>query len=419
MATTKLKIRNDLAKQSAGPTAIYVQYTYQSKPKYFNTGKKIEPEYWDAAGQCVKRSYRGYTTLNDFIKGKRRTIDEIIIDCQRRKIEPTPQYVSHLFDRLSATRLPEVNKDLLELYEQWQAENLGKLGRLTLKTRRTLLTHLMAYQEYSKQKITLESITLDFHSKFTSFLISVRNLSPNTIGGLIKVLKTFLGKMVEKGINTNLAFQNKSFNKPSAPVDLIALTQDELDQLFNADLSSHGRLAKVRDLFVFGCVTGLRFSDMENLKAENFRTDSIDFITLKTRDRLSVPLVPQARAILAKYEGRLPEVMSNQKMNDYLKELCQLVGIDEPVQKVRYIGSTRVSTSAPKYEMVSTHTARRTFITLALERGSRPEIVMRLTGHKDIRTMMRYVRLTDKLTHQEFLRPYGEGTGSPGDMKAI
>jgi integrase len=136
----------------------------------------------------------------------------------------------------------------------------------------------------------------------------------------------------------------------------------------------------------------------------------IDFITLKTKDRLKVPLAPYAKAILAKHEGGLPEVMSNQKLNDYLKELCQLCGIDEPVQKVSYIGSKRIEVKAPQYEMVSTHTARRTFIPLALERGTRPEIVMRITGHKDIKTMMKYVRLTDKATHNEFLRPYGDGS---------
>ncbi len=193
-------------------------------------------------------------------------------------------------------------------------------------------------------------------------------------------------------------------------MDLVALTKEEVNRLFKADLSKHTRLARVRDLFVFSCVTDLRFSDIGNLKLENFRHYTIDFITLKTRDRLSIPLVPYARAILSRYEGRLPEAISIQNMNDYLKELCQLVGIDEPVQRVHYIGSTRIELKAPKYEMVSTHTARRTFITLALERGTRPEIVMSITGHKDIKTMMKYVRLTDKVTHNEFLRPYGEGT---------
>src|SRR5689334_15403337 len=107
MATTKLKIRNDLVKKSGGgETAIYVLYTYQGKAKYFNTGKKIEPAYWDAKGQCVKRAYRGYTTLNDFINGKQRQIDEIIIDAQKRNIEPTPEYVEQQFELLSAPTLP-------------------------------------------------------------------------------------------------------------------------------------------------------------------------------------------------------------------------------------------------------------------------------------------------------------------------
>jgi integrase len=409
MATTKLKIRNDLVKKSGGgPTVIYVQYTYDRKPKYFNTGKKIEPEYWDEANQCVKRSYRGYTTINDFIKSRRRVIEEIVIDAQKRNIKPTLEYVEQQYELISAPTLPEANKDFFQLFEQCLNEDQHTTVLSTIKQRRTAMNHLKAYQTYSKRKITLEAITLDFYNKFTSYLISVANLSPNTIGAIIKNLKIFLNKMTETGINTNLAFQHKNFSKPSAPVDLIALTQEELDQLFYADLSRHTRLAKVRDLFVFGCVTGLRFSDIENLKPENFRPDTIDFITLKTRDRLSIPLVPYARAILARYEGKLPEVMSNQKMNDYLKELCQLCGIDDPVQKVRYVGSARIESKAPKFEMVSTHTARRTFITLALERGTRPEIVMRITGHKDIKTMMKYVRLTDKAAHTEFLRPYGK-----------
>jgi integrase len=410
MATTKLVIRKNKI-NAAGECVVYVLYTHDGNTTQFSTEKKIDPNFWNPKRGEARdvEGFKGAKKFNSAIKAKKAIVDDIVSEAQYRNIDPSLAYVRQQYELLSKPDLPEANKDFFSLYEQYIEDNRTKKAYNTLKQHRNALNHLKEYQAFSKRKITLDNITLDFHAKFTSYLISVKNHSPNSIGDVIKNLKIFLGKLTEDGINTNQAFRHKSFSKPSAPVDLIALTQSELDQLYTADLSGHSRLARVRDLFVFGCVTGLRFSDIENLKPENFRPDSIDFITLKTKDRLSVPLVPYARAILARYEGRLPEVMSNQKMNDYLKELCQLCGIDEPVQRVRYLGSTRIESKAPKWEMVSTHTARRTFITLALERGTRPEIVMRITGHKDIKTMMKYVRLTDKAAHSEFLRPYGEG----------
>jgi integrase len=410
MASTKLKIRNDLVKKSGGSaTTIYLMYTYQGKPKYFSTGKKIEPIYWDAANQCVKRSYRGYTTLNDFIKGKKRDLESIVIEAQKRKIEPTLQYVERQYELLNTTTLPEENKDFFYLYDCFIEANRGKKAFNTSKKQTSVRTHIKAFEQHTKYQVTLESINLDFHNRFTTYLIKDKNFAPNTIGQLITCLKVFLNSLTESGINTNLAFRQKAFNKPSAPVDLVALTKEELDLLYKADLSKDLRLERVRDVFVFGCVTGMRFSDIENLKTENIKADTIEFTTLKTKDRLSVPLTPYARFILSKYGGKLPKIIRIQNMNVYLKELGQLCGIDEPVQKVRYLGSTRIESKAPKYELMSTHTARRTFCTLALERGTRPEIVMRITGHKDIKTMMKYVRLTDKAAHQEFLRPYEEG----------
>ncbi len=415
MATTKLVIRKNKI-NAVGECVIFILYTYKEKTTQFSTEKKIEPRFWNSAKGEAKdvEGFKGANKFNSALKAKKAKIDDIVSEAQYRNIEPTLEYVRQQFDLIKTPTLPDIKQNFFQMYDDYIEANRSKKAYNTLKQHRNTYNHLKSYQDYSKRKITLEGITLDFHSKFTSYLIAQKNLSPNSIGDIIKNLKIFLGKLTDDEVNTNMAFRHKSFSKPSAPVDLIALTQSELDTLFNADLFRHTRLAKVRDLFVFGCVTGMRFSDIENLKLENFRPDSIDFITLKTKDRLTVPLVPQARAILAKYEGRLPEVMSNQKLNDYLKELCQLCGIDEPVQKVSYLGSTRIEVKAPKYELVSTHTARRTFITLALERGTRPEIVMRITGHKDIKTMMKYVRLTDKATHNEFLRPYSEESKNIG-----
>lgn len=146
---------------------------------------------------------------------------------------------------------------------------------------------------------------------------------------------------------------------------------------------------------------------MANLKRENIKEETIEFITIKTKDQLSVPIIFYARQILVKYGNKLPRVMSNQKMNDYLKELGKVAGLSHQVQKVKFLGVKRIDTCVPKFELLSTHTARITFVTLSLEKGMRPEEVMRLTGHKNIKTLMKYVKITNQVVKISMLRAWG------------
>jgi translation initiation factor IF-2 len=119
------------------------------------------------------------------------------------------------------------------LFDQFVQDSLSKLAPSTIAQIKKSINHLRAYEAYSKLKITFKGITQEFYDKLTNYLIIEKNHSPNTIADVIKNLKMFLGKMTEVGINTNMAFRHKSFKKPSAPVDLIAMTQKEVDILFN------------------------------------------------------------------------------------------------------------------------------------------------------------------------------------------
>lgn len=169
--------------------------------------------------------------------------------------------------------------------------------------------------------------------------------------------------------------------------------------ILNYDLSEHSTLIKVRDIFCFGCFTGQRYSDIARLRREDIR-DGIWFLkTKKTKDSLEIPLNDFALEILAKYKtssSPLPDI-SNQKMNYYLKDLGKLLDINDVTIKTRYSGKDVIEEIKPKYEFLSTHTARRTFVTLSLEKGMRPETVMSITGHKDYKTMQRYLKITSKV----------------------
>ncbi|RZK10380.1 MAG: hypothetical protein EOO43_20345 [Flavobacterium sp.] len=177
---------------------------------------------------------------------------------------------------------------------------------------------------------------------------------------------------------------------------MIYLTENELLKIYNLKGLSKS-LEMVKDAFCLGCFTGLRFSDLSELRLANLKQNFIELKSKKTRDFLGIPLNDYAKEILKKHDGNPPMMISNQKMNDYIKDIGEIAEIDNPIILTKYQGATKIEKSEPKYKFLSTHTARRTFVTLSLEKGMRPEVVMSITGHKDYATFKKYIKLTENV----------------------
>ncbi len=172
----------------------------------------------------------------------------------------------------------------------------------------------------------------------------------------------------------------------------MTLTEAELLSLFTLDLSEAMRLERARDLFCFGAFTGQRWSDISNVSKEQIRSGAWDFISTKTKKRIIVPLkgfAASALTILEKYDYQFP-IISAQKFNDYIKDAAKLAKIDSEVVIKRYSGREEVEFRAPKWQYVSSHMARRTFVTILLQRGVPATTIMKLTGHRDLRTLLKY-----------------------------
>ena len=218
------------------------------------------------------------------------------------------------------------------------------------------------------------------------------------------LLKWFLNWATERGYNHNLAYKhfNPRLKRTRRPV--IYLTLEELQRLNALSFApDQRRLEYTRDTFLFLCFSGLRWSDMNLLRRGDVGADCIQITTEKTEDSLTIELNNVTRRILDKYKGiRFPNdralpVLTNQKMNLLLKEVCRMAGIDTLVRITRYRGQERIDTYYPKYELVGTHAGRRTFATQSLSRGIPAEIVMKWTGHKDYRAMKPYIAVVDEL----------------------
>lgn len=191
--------------------------------------------------------------------------------------------------------------------------------------------------------------------------------------------------------------------------EVIHLTWEELLHLYNLNIDkpAHQHLARVRDVFCFCCFTSLRYSDVEKLRRSDIKGNSIVVVTKKTVDGLTIDLNKYSRAILDKYadfhfeDDKALPVISNSNMNDYLKALGKLAGFEEPQRIVYFIGNERHEEVYPKYELLTTHCGRRTFIVNALYLGIPAEVVMKWTGHSDYKAMKPYIKIVDKLKVQE------------------
>ena len=216
-------------------------------------------------------------------------------------------------------------------------------------------------------------------------------------------MKWFLRWSCKKGYNTHTFFENFKPKLKSTQKKIIFLTPTEFKQFREYQIPEQKKyLERVRDVFLFQCFTGLRYSDVENLKKSDVKDNFIEVTTMKTNDSLKIELNQYSRGILDKYKdykdskGRALPIITNQRMNEYLKELAELAGINELIRETYYIGNERFDEVTPKYALIGTHAGRRTFICNALSLGIPPQVVMKWTGHSDYKAMKPYIDIADE-----------------------
>ena len=276
---------------------------------------------------------------------------------------------------------------------------------------------------YVAKQSTFEFFNDDGINAFVRYLRVHEKMEEKTVQKHYLNLRWFLNWALRKRFATEkeIGKVQPKFKVIEKPV--IFLTKEELLKLYNYEIPANGTkvtlhdyegkeyekevhdagaLAKTRDLFCFCAFTSLRYSDMAALKRGDIHEDYIDITTQKTNDHLPINLNSYSKAILEKYKDeRFPgglalPVISNQRMNDYIKELCELCEFNDPISKVCYRGGQREEETRPKYELVGTHAGRRTFICFALSSGIPPQVVMKWTGHSDYKAMKPYIDIAEK-----------------------
>lgn len=292
----------------------------------------------------------------------------------------------------------------------------------TIKSYKSALSKIKEFERHSGKHFRFEDVTYQkFYQPFLHYLREVDKLNENTSGKYITILKTFLGLIDadERNLPISLDFQKKNkFMSVSEDTSDVYLNETEINKIFKLDLSLNPRLDNVRDIFIIGLWTGLRISDFKRLDISNIKDEVITITTQKTNKKVGIGIHPQLRAVLDKRDGEFPKMISDQKFNEYVKEVVALAEIKNKLEGSKLISvqingedkQRKVKGNYEKWELVSSHSCRRSFATNMYKSKALPLIVlMSLTGHKTESQFIEYVKTTPE-ENARLMNDYFNGT---------
>lgn len=372
---------------SSGATAVKINNRLKRVVRHFDQWEPSAPDYPDRELLSLQLKYA---------LGKKKMPKPEEVDREEKR------FLIGAFDEYLKCR-PQTR--------QWSPE--------TLKAHKTLRGHLIT--GFGSKK--LDFFDEDGLNAFIHYLRYDRKMKENTIRKMFTSFKSFLNWAYEKHYTKedSIRFYYPRFVVYDKPV--IHLDKEELQRLWNLELPvdgevitlkdkegqpyqkvilNHETLEKAKDLFLFQCMTSLRYDDLSSVRWSNIRDNKLCIVTGKTRNPIVIELNRYARTILDKYKacmlpfGLALPMLSNQEMNRALKIICQLCGFDEPVTFTYSQAGKRIEETMPKYQCLGTHNGRKTFISLALSEGIPMQIVRNWSGHRSEESMQPYIAITDK-----------------------
>ena len=395
---------------------IRMRVNFASQRIEFTTGYRIDVAKWDCDKQrvkngCTNKLKQSASEINAALLGYYTELQEIFKRFEVAEIMPSPAEVKEAFNNrhgqnekteLASTDMSNVPSNFYEAFDDF----VRVCGRQNDWTHST-------FEKFAAVKNHLKNfrseLSFDFFdeeglTEYVQYLREVREMRNSTIGKQLSFLKWFLRWSFKQGMHSNNAYDTFKPKLKDTQKKIIFLTWEELNRLREFKIPpTKQALERVRDVFLFQCFTGLRYSDVFNLRRSDIKGDHIEVTTVKTSDSLVIELNKHSKAILEKYQDVVFEhdkalpVITNQKMNEYLKELAELAGINEPIRQTYYKGNERIDEVTPKYALLGTHTGRRTFICNALALGIPPQVVMKWTGHSDYKAMKPYIDIADDI----------------------
>ncbi|MET0636151.1 MAG: site-specific integrase [Chitinophagaceae bacterium] len=405
-----------------GTCPIFFQYCYSTDQRtLLNTGLSIPYQYWNPSKGCIKDNlppqFGIATTLNAELIRQLRLAQDLAIYAATNHLESKGSFVKANFNPALQEVGPEFHPDLSraqigrpakptsELYGQLENYIVSKekrVSKATLTVFKNVRNHLQAFDSFRGKTLDFKELDYNYYEAFVEFLTydyaqlrkkqAVYGVKVNTIGKTIKQLRVFVKDRVRRKLIHPVDLSD--YKIPEEESDAIYLTHDEIEKIYTVQLPELNSLTEYRNLFVLGCLTGLRFSDYSQLKPEDLRRDMLYKKQEKSEHWVVIPLRKEAKLIFTdQFRNRIPK-LSNPEFNLHIKTLGKMAGLTQPIKFSYKKGNKVIDVIKPKYEWITSHTARRSFCTNEFLAGTPVKLIMKISGHKNEKDFYKYIRVS-------------------------
>jgi integrase len=393
---------NLILKNTNNPTKIYCRF----KPTQIHDFTCATPlithrEDWNPKQQQIK--LKSANKNKDFVNKTLKQLDILVVEkwvadtISQNNIPKSwlKDVVANFFGQTKQDDLYKIYfLDYIQKFVDASPERIYKgkiISPLTVRQYQATLNKLKAFEKHKNIQLKFEVIDLVFYNDFLFYCKTVEKLGNNSIGGHIKNIKMWCKNCELDGFNISPQYKHKSFATISSETNDPYFTEVEINSIFNYDFSKNLRLSNARDWLIIGLRTGFRVSDLLILTKDKIQNNRIRITTIKTNADVVMPLHWQIKANLQRNNNELPYKISDQNFNDYIKEVAHKVGINEVISGSKMDPETgrKKSGRYPKYELVTSHIGRRTFVTL-LQGKINNQTLMALTTHKSEAQLSHY-----------------------------
>jgi integrase len=385
-------------KNKKGQQPIVMRITHDYSRTIIFIGHSVHSKYWSQKNEKVKPPHTNddpnhHDTINATIDAFYKRATDAITKSITNGIPITEAYLKN---SITLKEDKSTGRSFFGLFDEYIEMSKPIRAHWTIKGYGTVKQFLLDFEEATGRKIDINSIDNLFFDRFRTYAFSVRKVQDNYFSKIVNVLKSFMNWAYDRKYVKTIT--HKKFSAPEREKEIIYLTKDELLGLLYHDFKSK-KLSQARDLFCFMCFTGLRVSDMRDLTHEQIKGDEIQKTIVKTQKIERIPLNRFAKEILAKYPGEQLSVfpsISPQKLNDYIKECCEEVKMNEQVRVQQFIGGKVKTVVKPKHKFITNHVARKTFVTLSFIFGMDTKIIKSITGHKKDSSFNKYIKIAEE-----------------------